>query len=82
MLRNQLPKEVIDDFDAWLDKHQMVRMDTRGSQDGSKGMYVVEFGDLKFEFHGVEMPPPSGVVGTNYTRFAFADCMWHFSDAF
>ena len=67
-IRQQLPAEITDDFDEWLNTQQMVRMDTKGSQKGTEGMYVVENGDEKYEFHGVEMPPPSGVFGTNYTR--------------
>jgi hypothetical protein len=37
MLRNQLPDEILDDFDAWLKEYDMVRMDTKGSQDSKKG---------------------------------------------
>ena len=47
----------------------MVRMDTMGSQDSVRGAYTVKCGDDPFVFHDVEMPPPSGVVGVNYTRF-------------
>jgi hypothetical protein len=68
-LRNQLPEEVIEDFDAWLQRTQMVRMDTMGSQDSVRGAYTVKCGDDPFVFHDVEMPPPSGAVGVNYTRF-------------
>jgi hypothetical protein len=77
MVRNQLPEEIVNDFDAWLKEHEMVRMDTKGSQESAQGMYTVELGDMKFEFHGVEMPPPSGVFGTNYTRFAISRSVWH-----
>jgi len=82
ILRQQLPEEIIEDFNAWLKEHEMVRMDTSGSQDRTEGMYTVEYGDLKFEFHGVEMPPPSGVFGTNYTRFAIFESPWHLSHVF
>lgn len=69
ILRQQLPEEITEDFDKWLGDNDMVRMDTKGSQDTAEGMYTVQYGDEKYEFHGVEMPPPSGVFGTNYTRF-------------
>ena len=68
ILRNQLPEEVIEDFDAWLQRTQMIRMDAIGSQDSVWGPYTVKCGDNPFIFHDVEMPPPSGVVGVNYTR--------------
>ena len=69
IIRNQLPEEVISDFTVWLQKNQMVRMDTMGSKGTTKGLYTVGYGDEEFVFHGVEMPPPSGFFGTNYTRF-------------
>ena len=54
----------------------MVRMDTMGSQKVTKGMYTVECGDETYNFHGVEMPPPSGVFGTNYTRSVVIDILY------
>lgn len=69
ILRNQLPGEVNGSFEKWLQEEEMVRMDTVGSQDMVKGTYAVKYGDETYEFHGVEMAPPSGVFGTNYTRF-------------
>jgi hypothetical protein len=53
----------------WLKEYDMVRMDTKGSQDSTKGMYTVKCGKDSFEFHCVDMPPPSPVFTTNYTRF-------------
>ena len=47
----------------------MLRMDTRGSQEKVEGDYSVVHGDDTFTFHGVDMPPPSGVFGTNYSRY-------------
>jgi hypothetical protein len=69
ILRNQLPGEVNHSFEEWLEKTQIVRMDTMGSQDSTEGAYTVKYGEDVYEFHGVDMPPPSGVFGTNYTRF-------------
>ena len=68
ILQNQLPKEINEDFEAWLQGGQMVRMDTMGSQGSTQGTYTVKCGEDKFEFHGVDMAPPSGAFGTNYTR--------------
>lgn len=72
ILRNQLPKEVNDDFETWLKDNEMVRMDTKGRQDSTQGEYTVKYGDDTFVFHGVDMPPPSGYFGTNYSRSAMA----------
>ena len=69
ILQNQLPTEVNSDFEAWLQKSQIVQMDTTGSHGSTQGTYTVKYGGDTFEFHGVDMPPPSGVFGTNYTRF-------------
>jgi hypothetical protein len=79
MLRNQLPDEILDDFDAWLKEYDMVRMDTKGSQDLKKGMYTVKCGEDSFEFHCADMPPPSGVFATNHTRFV--KDRWHRTSA-
>ena len=69
ILQNQLPHEIIDNFESWLQENNMVRMDTTGAQDSEQGVYIVKYGEESYEFHGVNMPPPSGVFGTNYTRF-------------
>ena len=80
ILRNQLPKEINEDFEAWLQGAQMVRMDTMGSQDSTQGTYTVKYGEDKFEFHGVDMPPPSGAFGTNYTRSVEDKCIIYLSN--
>jgi hypothetical protein len=80
ILRNQLPEDINKDFEGWLQEKQMVRMDTVGSQDVTRGMYTVRYGDETYEFHGVEMPPPSGVFGTNYTRFVVIEYAVHMPD--
>ena len=41
-------------------------MDSMGEQYAQEGEYAVKYKDV---FHGVELPPPSGVFGTNYTRY-------------
>lgn len=68
LIRNQLPEEINGDFEKWLKENQMVRMDTMGSQDATKGVYSVKCGEDTFHFNGVDLPPPSGMFGVNYTR--------------
>ena len=75
IIRNQLPEEINSDFKTWLQANGMVRMNTMGSQDDTKGVYSVKCGDDAYEFHGVDMPPPSGVFGVNYTRCVVARCI-------
>ena len=69
ILWNQLPEEINSDFDTWLKENNMVRMDTKGSQTTVQGEYTVKHGNDLFVFHEVDMPPPSGVFGTNYSRY-------------
>ena len=49
-------------------------MDARGLQDVQKGVYTVKYKSDEFVFHGVKLPPPSGVFGTNYTRYGGGPC--------
>jgi hypothetical protein len=35
----------------------------------SKGTYMVEVDGIPIEFHGVELAPPCGVFGVNYSRY-------------
>lgn len=69
IIRNQLPAEINKDFEKWLKENEMVRMDTMGSQEGTQGFYSVKCGDDIFTFNKVDMPPPSGMFGVNYTRY-------------
>ena len=64
-----MPEEINSDFDTWLKENNMVRMDTKGSQTTVQGEYTVKHGNDLFVFHEVDMPPPSGVFGTNYSRY-------------
>ena len=64
-----MPEEVNKDFETWLKESQIVRMDTKGSQNTSKGVYTIKHGEDSFVFNGVEMAPPSGFFRRNYARF-------------
>ncbi|KAF8054723.1 hypothetical protein FPV67DRAFT_1682217 [Lyophyllum atratum] len=70
MARSRLPKEVIDDFDTFLAKSGIKRMDGSGqmASEGSSGTYSVVVGGTAFDFHDVELAPPTGVFGQNYSR--------------
>lgn len=73
-----LPSEVIEDFDEFMKREDMVRMgapeDAATHAIGigpAVGSYTVNVGDVGFEFHNVEMAPPCGVVAQNYARWAY-----------
>ncbi|GLB45835.1 hypothetical protein LshimejAT787_3200060 [Lyophyllum shimeji] len=70
MVRSRLPKEVINDFDTFLTQLGIRRMDGSGqmASEGSSGTYSVVLGDATFDFHNVELAPPAGIFGQNYSR--------------
>lgn len=72
-----LPGEVLADFDEFFEKLNIARMnasegaakDFAGSEaPAASGAYSIQIGDFEFTFKDVEMAPPSGVVGQNYSR--------------
>lgn len=75
LCRDLLPSEIMDDFDAFFDKFNMVRM---SSEKGAaknfidkktpRGEYIVQVGGTEFAFSNAEMAPPAGVCGQNYAR--------------
>jgi hypothetical protein len=68
--RMQLPAEVIKDFDDYLTDSEIFRMDPSGrKQKGEKGAYTICDEGEPITFQNVEMAPPAGVVGANYTRY-------------
>ena len=69
MCRTHLPEDVIKDFDDFFKETEVPRMDSSGNKSGSHGTYTVS--DTKYEhtFNGVEMPPPCGYFGVNYSRY-------------
>lgn len=74
LARSQLDPEIIADFDTFLAKigHD-VRMDgdkTMGVDEFGHGKYKIKLdeGEREFEFHNVELAPPTGVMAENYCR--------------
>ncbi|TFK72410.1 hypothetical protein BDN72DRAFT_749459, partial [Pluteus cervinus] len=75
MCRQRLPPEVIKDFDDFLRSNNMRRMDGHGTMvpDGTAihghGTYTIRLPDgEELTFHDVELAPPSGAIGYNYSR--------------
>ena len=71
MIRQRLPEEVISDFDAFTSAAGIKRMDGNGLMVDEEGrsFYQVAVGEAgDFEFHDVELAPPTGVFGENYSR--------------
>ncbi|KAG6836575.1 hypothetical protein H0H93_006531 [Arthromyces matolae] len=80
LMKSQIPQEVIDDFTDFVKDLRIRRMD-RGTQERNSktlvdisraeenhGTLRVAVGKEEFEFDNVELAPPSGVVGRNYSR--------------
>lgn len=76
-----LPSEVVEDFKQFIGDNGLPRMDpdnplatlpplSKGNAQNEHptGTFSVTIGDDVFEFHNVELAPPSGVVGDNYSR--------------
>ncbi|GLB39703.1 hypothetical protein LshimejAT787_0702130 [Lyophyllum shimeji] len=78
LLRGHLPEEVIRDFDDFMEKTKLKRMDGNGQlspgilnctqSPGGAGSYSVNANGHEFSFHHVELAPPAGVFGENYAR--------------
>ena len=67
----QLPEEVIAEFDGYLERSQIYRMDPSGKKVKKKvrGTYtILKDGNNPISFNNIELAPPSGFFGANYTR--------------
>ena len=69
MFRNQLPEEIISEFDTFLKKSNIHRMNPSGGR-GKKerGSYTICDGDYPVKFCNVELAPPAGFFASNYAR--------------
>jgi hypothetical protein len=75
LCRDLLPREIMDDFDNFFDKFNMVRMSSGKAyaknfiaKNTARGDYIVQIGESEFEFSNAEMAPPAGVCAQNYAR--------------
>jgi len=69
MLRNRVPSAIIDDTTNFFNSIGIYRMDAGKRLPSTKGTYMLEIDDTPIEFHGVELAPPTGVFGVNYSRY-------------
>ncbi|KAG2081606.1 hypothetical protein BD769DRAFT_1783953 [Suillus cothurnatus] len=74
-----LPQEIIDDFNEFLKANNLCRMDKEANPTSSAlGRYVVGVGEGSYyEFNKVEMAPPAGVFGWNYSRATHSESQPH-----
>lgn len=76
LTRSVAPQEVLDDFDNYLKKLGIRRMDGAGSMPHDiatgQGNYSVSTPNYDFTFYGAELAPPTGVCGWNYSRYALS----------
>lgn len=72
MIHSRLPQEILADFNQFTVATGIKRMDGNGCMADKEGrtVYSVEIGGEKFDFHGAELAPPTGVFGKNYARLA------------
>jgi len=72
MIRSRLPEEILADYDQFAATTGIKRMDGNGRMADKEGktVYSVQIGGEKFDFHGAELAPPTGVFGKNYARLA------------
>lgn len=68
MMRNIIPPEVVADVDEFVAASGIPRMNGNGQL--PEGVYEVLIGGVTFPFHKVELAPPGGVIGQNYSRWA------------
>lgn len=72
LMRARLPEEIISDFDNYLQATGLKRMDGNGQMGAEHGRrwgtYSIAAGQNCFDFHNVELAPPTGVFGQNYSR--------------
>jgi hypothetical protein len=69
MLRNRVPEEIIKDTTEFCNSIGIYRMDAGKRLSSSEGTYMLEVDGVPIEFHGVELAPPTGVFGVNYSRY-------------
>ena len=80
-MRSVLPTEVLDDFKNFVEDNNLPRMNpddplttlpplSKGTakNEHPTGMFSVPIGSDTFKFFNVELAPPCGVVGQNYSR--------------
>lgn len=75
-MRRVLPTCIVDDFTSFVQNTGLPRMDCDTPLDGDNddkpcGTYKVYAKGQHFKFHGVELAPPGGVVGHNYSRYGY-----------
>ena len=65
MMRNILPAEVVADFNNYIEKSGLPRMNGNGQMDAT---YQVFVDGKPFSFSNVELAPPGAVIAENYSR--------------
>ena len=71
MFRMQLPPTVVDSFNEYFIDSGIIRMDPSGqNREMATGEYtILDNGQNPTTFYDVELAPPSGFFGANYTRY-------------
>ncbi len=79
LLRHRLPLEILANFDGWMNTEMVPRMTTQWKDLETKGSYSIDlpFG-RNFEFHGVDLAPPAGIMAHNYSRCVYIQDYFHY----
>lgn len=68
LIRSYGPREVVDDFETFMEKSGIYRMDPGFCGSGPEGQYAVPISDTEVLFSHANLAPPQGVCAQNYSR--------------
>lgn len=63
------PKDVVEDMENFVKKHDLYKMDPTIANGGKQQTYTIDVDDgVPLVFHNADLAPPSGVFARNYAR--------------
>lgn len=66
--KRYMPPEIYVDFEQWFVELGVTRMHAAGPSQSPQGSYTLSIAGEPITFENVEMAPPAGVFGWNYSR--------------
>lgn len=67
-LRTHLEKEILENFDAWMNRDIVPCMTPQWKELSKTGSYTVDLPHKSLSFDNVSLAPPAGVMASNYAR--------------
>jgi hypothetical protein len=74
MACKRLPDKIVETFTNFFDGIGVYRMDANAKQDDPKGSYTIDYRGMPITFYGVDLAPPTGMLGMNYSRYVPVAC--------